>query len=162
MTDLADALRAFVAAAERPPSEVEAVEPTPTNFTPAALEAAPAARKVGRGWLAVSALLACTALGYWHFRNSAALSVAAAPSPRHDASPKFQLPAPHVPAAAQLITVAPTITALAVSAAAAPTSVAAPHVAPGPKFYVPPTPRERAPETAPPSAPDSPEARYGL
>jgi serine/threonine protein kinase len=156
VTDLADELRAFVASAEHPTSRAEAVEPTPANFTPAEPEQAPATRKKGRAWLGVSALLVCAALGYWHFRNSAALSVAAAPAPQHDPSPKFQLPA------APQVVVAPTLAA-AVSASAAATSVAPPpRVATGPKFYVPPTLREPARETAPEPAPDSPEARYGL
>jgi serine/threonine protein kinase len=184
VTDLADALRDFVASAER--ATAEAVEPTPTNFTPAEPKPALSPSKQGRVWLSVSALLVSVALGYWHFRgsietpewrtdhraNAAALAAETTPLPRPEPNSKLQAPAL---ASASVTVAAPAtaaVAALATAAAAAPATVAVtasvsaaapsvappPHVATGPRFYIPPTPREPAPATTP----DSPEARYGL
>jgi serine/threonine-protein kinase len=92
VTDLADALRDFVAEADRAaaghaaadsaafesrlvdpkpaelrPIEAAATEPTPTNFTPGEPSPALAARKLRYAWLGVSALLVSAAFGYWRF-----------------------------------------------------------------------------------------------
>ncbi len=187
VTDLADALRDFVAGAERaaaahvvaqpnPPQPTPwpaaAVEPTPTNFTPPEPTPAVMQRRLPRAWLVASALLVSASLGYWHVRgsidlpewltgrraNAAALSTRASPVPRQERTPELQARA--VASANASVVVAPQANApTAATAATASRSVTpARHAAVGPKFYIPPP--ERAP--APTETPDSPEARYGL
>ncbi|HEY5377328.1 MAG TPA: serine/threonine-protein kinase, partial [Polyangiaceae bacterium] len=164
VTDLADALRDFVAEAERATAAHAAAEPTPTNFTPPEPTRAVAPRKLPRSWLLVGALLVSACLGYWHFRgsidapewlggqraNAAALSTVAR-------SPQLQARA----VASASVVVAPLATAPAAPTAQTTASRSVsptPRAAVGPRFYIP--PHQRAP--APTETPDSPAARYGL
>jgi serine/threonine protein kinase len=174
VTALADELRDFVASAERSSAQPKASEAPAVEASGALTQDQPAPRKTRTALVALGAVLFAGAAEFCYLRGPAvasewlstrhavAASLSQTPTAVHPTLAKISdtAPRPISTATAAALPKAPEVAPAVIAPVAAvtvPASATPTHAATGPRFYIPPAPRETAPDP-----PDSPEARYGL